>query len=152
MSAQDAWHLILWVHFISAALWAGGIFFAAVIAAPAVNRSMASRALAKQILSQIFRRLHYVEFMCCFLLLATTISSPRFIPGNSEVIWKLIACITAMGIVTLYYTFSITPRLEASSGVPEKPEFDSLYKRYVGCLALNQALALVLIYQSVVIF
>ncbi len=160
MSAQSAWHLILWIHFLSASLWTGGLFFSAVVAAPAIQRSMASRALVTQILSGLFKRLHAVEFVAFSLLLITTLSSYRFIPEQSESVWKILACVILMGLISLTAGLGVTRRLEAlqesvpgmALDMPGRSEFDRLHRIYVGLLALNQALGIVLIYQSVVIF
>jgi uncharacterized membrane protein len=160
MSPQSAWHLVLWVHFLAIALWTGGIFSVASVAAPAVNRSMASKALAVQILSHMLRRLNFLEFMCFFLLIVTTCSGYRFIPEHTQAVWKILFCILVMGAISVYYTFVLTPKLEIlkeripalAQDMPARAEFDRLYRIYVGCLALNEALGLVLLYQSVVIF
>ncbi len=160
MSAAAVWHLILWVHFLALSLWAGGIFFTSAIGAPAVHKSMASKALAGQIVGRMLKRLNSVELFCCFMLLITSFSAYRFVPEQKDALWKLLAGFILMGLITIYYTFRITPQIEALKervpalevGTPAKAEFDRLHKRYVALIAVNGGLALALLYQSVVLF
>lgn len=160
MTAQDAWHLVLCVHFLALSFWTGGIFFMAAIGAPSAYRSMASHAVASQIVGGMLKRLNGIEFMCCFLLLITSFSAFRFVPGAENSIWKLIIGVLLMGGFSLYHALVLMPKLDAAQeripamaqDMPGRARFDTLYKRYVGLMAVNGALGIVLIYQSVVTF
>jgi hypothetical protein len=153
---------VQWLHYLALSLWIGGITFLSAAAAPAAHSSMASRAVAGQIVAKILRRLNAIELVCCTLLLVTSLSSFRFVRERQSWLWYLILVILLMGILTCYYRFYLTPRLESikeevptletlSPEHPSKVEFNKLHRLYVKLMSLNLVLGLMALYGSVVI-
>lgn len=162
MSPSGIWNFILWLHYLALALWIGGISFLCLVAAPVVHRSMASRAVAGEIVGKILRRLNLIEFGSCLALLGTTFSSFHFVTGRESLLWNLIFSILFMGFLTAFYSFHLTPRMDSikekiptfdalSSHHAAKIEFDRLHRIYVKLMSLNLALGLMVLYSSVVI-
>ena len=162
MPVSGAWHFILWTHYIALALWIGGITFVSAVAAPATHRSMASKAVAGEIVSRILKRLNGVEFGSCVVLLFTSLASFHFVVGQERLLWNLILAIGFMGLLTSFYTFYLTPRMDSlkekiptldtlSAHHGAKMEFDRLHAIYVKLMSLNLVLGLIVLYGSVVI-
>ena len=162
MSTNGLWYFIQWFHYLALSLWIGGITFLSAVAAPAAHSSIASRAVAGQIVGKILKRLNRVEIICCLILLATSFLSFRFVRERQHWLCYLILIIVLMGILTLYYAFYLTPRLEAikanvptfdslAPGHASKVEFNRLHKLYVQLMSLNLVLGLGTLYASVVI-
>ena len=162
MSASGVWHFLLWLHYFALEIWTGGIVFISAVMAPVVHRSMASKAVAGQIVGHSLKRLNCMEITCCLLLMVTSFSSMRFVQINSHWIWALICVLFLMGSLTSYYAFSLTPRMEAlrekvptldtlSSGQETRGEFDRLHRLYVRLMSLNLALGLAVLYGSVIL-
>jgi len=163
MSTSGLWHLIKWIHFLALALWIGGIVFLAVIAAPAIHGSMASKAMAGEIVGRILRRLNAVELAAWLVLILTLLAAHQFIPGRSRMLSYLLLGVFLMGLVTAFYAFSLTPKMRAlKEKVPAlemlgpdhtvKQEFDRLHHLYVKLMSLNLVLGMGVLYGSVVIF
>ncbi len=161
MLASGIWNFIQWIHYLALSLWIGGITFVS-IAAPAIHHSMASRAVAGQIVGKILKRLNPIEITCALILLATSFSSFHFVHAKEEWLFYLIAVILLMGFLSAFYAFHLTPRLESlkeqiptldalSSAHAAKIEFDRLHQIYVKLMTLNLALGLVVLYGSVVV-
>lgn len=161
MLASGIWHFIQWIHYLALSLWIGGITFVS-LAAPAIHGSMASKAVAGQIVGRILKRLNPVEITCALVLLATSFCSFRFVRGKEPWLMGLIAVIVLMGLMTSFYTFHLTPRMESlkeqiptldalSSTHAAKKEFDRLHRIYVKLMTLNLALGLLALYGSVVV-
>ena len=162
MPGSGVWHLILWIHYLALSLWIGGIIFLSGVVAPTAHHSMASRALAGEIVSKILKRLNRIELISCSLLLTTSFSSYRFIKTSEQSLCYLILAIGAMGLLTSFYTFYLTPRMESiketiptidavSSSHASKIEFDRLHRIYVKLMSLNLVLGLFVLYGSVVV-
>lgn len=161
MPASGIWHFIQWIHYLALALWIGGITFLSSIA-PIVHNTMASRTVAGEIIGKILKRLNSVEILCCLVLLATSFSSFRFVSGKEQSLWYLIFTIVLMGLLTFFYSFHLTSRLESlkekipmldtlSTNHAAKIEFDRLHRIYVKLMSLNLVLGLGVLYGSVVI-
>lgn len=161
MLAAGIWYFIQWLHYLALALWIGGITFIS-FAAPAAHGSMASRAVAGEIVGKILKRLNTIELFCFFILTTTIVLSFRFVRERPERLTWLLAVLLVMGLLASFYAFYLTPRMESlkekiptfdtlSAGNAAKIEFDRLHKIYVQLMTLNLALGLVLLYGSVVI-
>ncbi len=162
MSTNGILHFIQWVHYLALSLWVGGITFFSAVAAPSIHGSMASRALAGQIVGKMLKRLNLIELTCCVLLLATSFLSLRFVRERNHWLWYLILAICLMGTLTAFYSFHLAPRLEAiKTGVPtfdslspnhpSKIEFHRLHQLYVRLMSLNLVVGLLVLYGSVVL-
>ncbi len=162
MSANGIWYFIQWLHYLALSLWVGGITFLSAVAAPSAHRSMASRTIAGQIVGKMLRRLNIIEIICCILLLATSFLSFRFVRDRQHWIWYLMLAVLLMGTLTAFYSFYLTPRLDAvktsvptfdslSQDHPSKIEFHRLHKLYVKLMSLNLVLGLLVLYGSVII-
>ncbi|MBI3316889.1 MAG: DUF4149 domain-containing protein [Candidatus Omnitrophica bacterium] len=163
MTASGIWNLIQWVHYLALSLWIGGIVFLACVAAPSIHHSMASRAIAGEIVSKILARLNLIELGCCVILVLTSFSSYPFIQGYHSMIWNLSLAFLFMGAVTAFCTFYLSPRMQSlkqkiptldtlSSTHAGKMEFDRLHRMYVKLMSLNLVLGMGALYLSVVIF
>ena len=164
MAAGGVWYWIQWLHYLALSLWVGGITFLAAVAAPAAHRSLISRAVAGEIVGHILKRLNLVELACAATLLGTTANAFWFVSADRYPrLWVLTAVISMMGLLTFYYRFFLTPRLESlkekiptldtlSATHPSKFEFDRLHRIYVQLMSLNLILGLALLYGSVVVF
>ena len=163
MSGSGTWYFIQWAHFLALSLWIGGITSLAGIAAPAAHASMASRAVAGEIVGKILKKLNTVELLACTVLLATSLASFRFVRARENWLGGMMMILIVMGLLTLYYGFHLSPRLESikermptldslSSNHAAKIEFDRLHRIYVKLMSLNLVLALGVLYLSVVIF
>ena len=163
MPASGVWNFLMWLHYLAIVLWAGGITFLAGIAAPAIHRSMASRAVAGEIVGTMLRRFNILEIICCLILLVTTLSARNFSLERKSWLWIMALIIVVMGISTSFYSFHLAPRMHAlkekvptlealSEGNPVKVEFDHLHKVYVKLMSLNLVLGLTVLYFSVLIF
>ena len=162
MSAEGVWHFLQWLHYLALSLWTGGIVFLAGVTAPVAHRSMASRAVAGEIVSKSLRVLNRIEMVCCMVLIGTTFSSFRFVQMNREWLVALAMAFAFMGTVTCFYSFYLAPRMEsmkenpAAHSLPEgsavKTEFDKMHKIYVRLMSLNLVMGLGALYASVVIF
>lgn len=161
MLPSGIWNFILWIHYLALSLWIGGITFIS-ISAPAIHGSMASKAVAGQIVGRILKRLNSVEIACTLILLTTSLCAYRFVRGKEQWLGYLILVILLMGLLSAFYTFHLTPRLESlkeqiptldalSSTHAAKIEFDRLHRIYVKLMTLNLALGLAVLYGSVVI-
>jgi len=162
MSTNLIWPILQWFHYLALSLWIGGIAFLCAVAAPAAHHSIASRAVAGQIVARILKRLNVIEIACCLILIVTTFSSLRLIHQKHHWLWILIAVILMMGCLTTFYTFYLTPKLEAikaevptldslSVDHPSKLEFHRTHKLYVRLMGLNLILGLFVLYGSVVV-
>jgi uncharacterized membrane protein len=162
MSTSGVWYFTQWFHYLALSLWIGGITFLSAVAAPAAHRSIASRAVAGQIVGTILKRLNILEILCFLILVTTSFFSFRFIREKQNCLWYLILVILVMGILTLFYSFYLTPKLEAvKASVPTfdslspdhaaKIEFNRLHKLYVQLMSLNLVLGLAVLYGSVVV-
>ena len=163
MPASGVWNFLQWVHYLALVLWAGGITFLAGIAAPAIHRSMASRAVAGEIVGAMLRRFNILEIICALVLLVTILSARDFIFERKSWLSAIIFMVMAMGMLTSFYSFHLTPRMRAirekvptldalSSSNPIRMEFDHLHKVYVKLMSFNLVLGLAVLYGSVVIF
>ena len=72
MSAQLVWQFLQWIHYLALSLWVGGIVFLSAIAAPSAHQSMASKAVAGEIVGKMLRRFNNIELSCCFILVVTS--------------------------------------------------------------------------------
>ena len=162
MTTSGTWHLIQWLHYLALSLWIGGITFFSAGVAPVVHRSMASKAVAGEIVGSVLKRLNILELLCCFSVLATSLCSFRFIQSGEKNLWYLIVAILLMGSLTFFYTFHLTPRMESlkekiptldalSSSHAAKIEFDRLHRIYVKLMTFNLALGLIVLYGSIVV-
>ena len=163
MPGSGTWYFIQWVHFLALSLWIGGITALAAIAAPAAHHAMVSKTVAGDIVGRILKKLNTVELGCCLLLVLTSLSSFRFVRARENELGVMILIVLFMGILTAYYSFHLTPRLESlkqniptldslSSTNAAKMEFDRLHRLYVKLMSLNLVLALAVLYASVIIF
>ena len=109
MSATAVFSFIQWLHYLALSLWIGGITFVSAVAAPAAHRSMASKAIAGQIVGDMLKRLNAVEMICAGLLLVTSFSSMRFIQYHRHLLWVMVFFIILMAMMTSFYAFSVTP-------------------------------------------
>ena len=161
MPAEAVWNFLLWLHYLALALWIGGIVMIAAVAIPSAHRSMASKAVATEVVRTTLKKLNAVEMTCCLLLLVTTVSSFRFLQ-NQKLAYELIFGVVLMGMVTIVYAFQLTPRLEhlretvpTLDALPEtnpsRKEFNRLHKMYVRLMSVNLVLGLAVLYGSVVI-
>ena len=159
MPTEQIWSLILWVHYLALSLWVGGLFFASAVMAPAVHRSMASKAVAGQIVSTGLKRLNTIELVACFLMISTVLLSSRFVITDRFLIYPLVTLLF-MGSFTSFYAFCLTPKMTAlRENTPgfdmlpaedaAKKEFGFCHRIYVGFLTLNLILGLVMLYFSV---
>ena len=162
MSASGIWYFIQWLHYLALSLWVGGITFLCAVAAPSVHHSMVSRAVAGQVVAKMLKRLNVIEIACCFLLIVTSVLSFRFIHQKQNGLWYLIVFILSMGLLTAFYSFYLTPKLEAikekvptldslSADHPSKVEFNRLHQLYVKLMSLNLVIGLFVLYGSVVV-
>ena len=161
MPATGVWNFILWLHYLALSLWMGGITFLSAIAAPSTHGSVASRAIAGEIVGRMLKRFNTMELTCALLLLVTSISSFRFVM-RKESLWILIVAILVMGVFTSFYTFHLTPQMDSikeknptlstlSKDHPAKVEFDKLHHLYVRLMSLNLVIGIAALYGSVVI-
>ena len=161
MTSSGIWHFIQWVHYLALALWIGGITFLSSIA-PIVHHTIASKAVTGEIIGKILKRLNTIEILCCLILFGTSFSSFRFVSGREQLLWYLVLVIFFMGLLTFFYTFHLTSRLESlkekiptldtlSTNHAAKIEFDRLHRIYVKLMSLNLVLGLAVLYGSVVI-
>ena len=162
MPDSGLWHFIQWIHYLALTFWIGGITFLAGVVAPVIHHSMASRAVAGDIVGKILKRLNRVEIISCFFLLFTTSSALHFVSGRDRGIWYMILMLILMGFLTAFYVFHLTPRMESlkekipalemlSSSHAAKIEFDRLHRIYVKLMCLNLVLGMMVLYGSVVI-
>jgi uncharacterized membrane protein len=161
MPADGVWNFLLWLHYLGLALWIGGIIMITAVAIPAAHRSMASKAVAAEIVRGTLKKLNMVEMTCCLLLLVTTVSSFRFVQQR-HLLYELIFGIVLMGLITIVYAFQLTPQLERlrestptldslSENHETKKEFLRIHKLYVRLMSVNLVLGLAVLYGSVVI-
>lgn len=161
MSRLGVWYFILWIHYLALTLWIGGITIFSGIVAPAIHRSMASRAVAGEIVAKILKRFNMLEVFCFLLLIATLFSASIFISGDIRFLWYLIFTVLTMGIFTAYYSFHLRPQMEnlrekiptldaLSETNSVKTEFDRLHRIYVKLMSINLVLGMVVLYGSVV--
>ena len=161
MPASGIWNLILWIHYTALALWIGGISFLCLVAAPVVHHSMASKAVAGEIVGKILKRLNVIELGSCFVLISTTLTSFHFISGREKLLWDLMLGVIFMGILTVFYAYHPTPRMDSmkekipafdslSANHAAKIEFNRLHRIYVKLMSLNLVLGLMVLYGSVV--
>ena len=157
------WNFLVWLHYLAIVLWAGGITSLAGIAAPAIQRSMASRAVAGEIVGAMLRRFNVVEIACFLILLVTSLSARSFVFERKSWLWIIMLIIVVMGISTCFYSFHLAPRMHAlkekvptlealSENHPVKLEFDHLHKVYVKLMSMNLVFGLAVLYLSVLIF
>ena len=163
MSSTTIWHFILWIHYLALGLWTGGIVFCSFVAAPAVHRSLATRAVAGQIVGALLKRLNAIEFFCCLLLLLTSLSALRFVIDRVVGILFLILLFMIMGGAVCIYAFYLTPLMESlkekiptldalSTNHEDKKKFDRMHRLYVRLMGLNLILGLFALYVSIMIF
>ncbi len=161
MLAAGLWYFIQWLHYLALALWIGGIAFISV-AAPAAHGSMASKAVAGEIVGKILKRLNTIEFFCFFILAMTLLLSFRFVRQHQERLGVLLVILLVMGLLASFYAFYLTPRMQSlkeqiptldalSTNNTVKAEFDRLHTIYVRLMSLNLVLGLSLLYGSVVV-
>lgn len=162
MPAQAVWHFIQWLHYLALSVWIGSITFLSAVAAPSVHRSMASRALAGEIVRAMLKRMNTIELTCGLLLIVTTFSALRFVTENRAWLAAIVAVILLMALLTSFYAFQTAPKMEAikdrtpalqelSANQEDKAEFDRLHKLYVRLMGLNLLLGLCALYGSVVV-
>ena len=162
MSESGLWNLIQWLHYLGLVMWVGGITFFAGIVAPSVHHSMVSKPLAGELVGKILKRLNLMEVACFVLLLVTSASSLHFVHTSETWLGYLILLVLMMGLVTCFYTFYLTPRMDflkesfptldaVSSHHATKIEFDHLHRIYVKLMSLNLVLGLILLYGSLVV-
>ena len=162
MSAQTVWNILLWVHYFLLSLWIGGIFFFTAVAAPAIRRSMASKAVAGEIVNKILKRFNLIELICCFTLISFLFSSFRFVPGKNGPVEILMGILTFMGLLTYFYAFRLAPRMESirqntptfhdlSKGHASRQTYERLHRLYVRLVAVNFLLGLGVLYGSIVV-
>ena len=162
MSPDHVWHFLEWLHYLALGLWIGGIVFVCFMAAPAAHGSMASKAVAGDIVSRILKRLNRMEIVCCLVLLGTTFSAFRFVSYRQAWLWGLILAVMMMGGASLFYAFRLGPQMELikertptfdslSPGHAQKKEFNRLHQFYVQLMSLNLVLGLAVLYGSVVV-
>ena len=163
MNATHVWNFIQWIHFLALSLWIGGIIFLSGIAAPAVHRSMAAKAVAGEIVGNILKKFNGVELTACLLLIVTSFSALRFIQVKKEWCWALIGVILLMGCITSFYAFYLTPQMDLikeqtpllntlSEDHSAKVHFNRFHRLYVSLMGLNLMLALGVLYGSVILF
>ena len=163
MPSSGFWHFLLWIHYLALVLWIGGIFFFSSIAAPVIQNSMTTKSIVHDTLSKILKRLNLVEIASCLLLIFTTLSSFHFVSGKDRSLSFLLLTIFTMGLITGFYAFYLTPRMNMikekipsfdalSSSHAAKIEFDRLHRLYVKLMSLNLVLAMGILYSSVVLF
>ena len=163
MPASGVWNFLQWVHYLALVLWVGGITFLAGVAAPVIHRSMASRALAGELVGTMLRRFNILEMVCALVLLVTSLSARHFVFERKTWLLAIFIMVLTMGISTCFYSFHLTPRMHAlkekvptldalSASNPVKLEFDHLHKVYVKLMSFNMVLGLAVLYGSVVIF
>ena len=162
MPAEKVWHFIQWCHYLALSLWVGGIALLSGVVAPAVHRSMASRVVAGEIVAKVLRRLNIIEIACCFVLLATSFLSFRFITIQKNILWLMIVMVLLMGGLTGFYSFYLAPQMASikasvstldslSENHPSKIQFNQMHRLYVILMSLNLILGLVVLYSSVIV-
>jgi len=136
----------------SLALWVGGTFVAAVLAAPVIFRQLPSRDLAGNVFDEILRRFEAVKHvLSLFLVLAVffQLEETRSLSGRTFVSGAAIFVAVATNV---YLAMVLRPRMkyfrmkvESFDGAPaEDPwrvRFDRLHRRSVVILALGGAAA-----------
>lgn len=162
MPTSGVWNLILWIHYLALVLWIGGIIFFAAVTAPVIHHSMISKAIIGDIVSKILKRLNAVELTACLTLLATTFSAFHFSRGHDQPLSYLILAEFTMGLITLFYSYVLAPRMESlrekvptldtlSANNAVRIEYERLHKIYVRLMSFNLALGMILLYVSVVL-
>lgn len=163
MPTTGLWHMILWLHYLALGIWTGSIIFFATVVASNIHHSIVSKAVAGETVGQILKRLNVLEISCAGVLVFTTLSSFHFVNGGREQgLFYLAADIVLMGIMTLFYSCHLTPRMDQIKAkiptldvLPDshaaKGEFNRLHKLYVKLMSLNLALGLLALYLSVVL-
>lgn len=157
------WNFIQWLHYLALSLWIGGIVFLSAGVAPSVHSSVASRAVAGQIVGKALKRLNMIELGACAFLIVTCFLAFRFVQNKQGWIWILILLVLLMGAITSFYSFQLAPKMEAikqsvptldtlSAEHPSKVEFNHMHQLYVRLMVVNLILGLVVLYGSVVVF
>ncbi len=121
---------------------------------------MAAKAVAGQIVAKTLKRLNTLEIMCCLLLIATLVLSRRFVEASTA-LHALLAVVVLMGVLTCFYAFRVTPKMEHLRLTPGfetqtddqdmKREFRSLHRVYVRLMSLNLVLGTAVLYGSIVL-
>ncbi len=162
MPTSSIWNFIQWVHYLALLLWVGSIAFFSLVVAPSVHHSVASKAVAGDIISKILKRLNILEFTCCLFLITTGLAFFHFTPEKCRVVSYLILTVIFMGFLVVFYALYLTPRLEAlktriptlemlPENHPARSEFNHLHRLYAKLMSLNLVLGLMVLYASVVI-
>ena len=164
MSSAMVWQFLQWLHASALSLWIGGIAVISFIVAPSVHRSMASRAIAGEIVGKVLRGFNRVEIVCFLILLATSFASFRFIdPSKKSLLVLGLALILLMGSFAGFYGVYLTSQMDSikeqtstleslSDTHPSKVEFKKLHKLYVLLFFVNLILGLLVLYGTVLLF
>lgn len=161
MDPDFIWSWILWLHFGALGVWIGGLIFLSFVAAPSMHQSIVSKQVAGELVGAMLKRFNGIELVSCSLILVTSISSFHFIFDQQGRRFLIIGLIVAMGLVTAFYSFILTPKIDglkkqmADSVVSALSEqlqqlFKHYHKTYVMMLTLNLILSFIVLYASIV--
>lgn len=113
-----------WLHMVATVTWVGGLFFQAVVLAPALQRSLTAEATA-ELLGQLRRRFVPLAWLSLAVLIATGLTQMSGNPNYEGFIqihnrWSaaILAKHLVIGLMVIaagYQTWVLAPRLERAA-------------------------------------
>lgn len=145
-----------WLHMVATVVWVGGLFFQAVVLAPALQRSLSPEDNAN-LLGRLRRRFVPLAWLSLAVLIATGLTQMSGNPNYEGFIqihnrWSVAilakhAVIGAMVLAAGYQTWVLAPRLERAAWKRATSEADAEAdgRSYQRLTAVNIGLALIVL-------
>ncbi|HEU4990259.1 MAG TPA: DUF4149 domain-containing protein [Gemmatimonadaceae bacterium] len=150
------------IHVLAALLWLGGMFFLAVVGAPAL-RAVEPPALRQQLFQELGVRFRSVGWWCIGVLVITGVINLHYrhwlqwqgVLGNPD-FWRTsightlaakLTAVTAMIVVSFIHDFILGPK--AGTARPGSPEALAMRKRAALLARLNALLGLIVVIAAV---
>ena len=131
------------LHFLSLALWVGGLAAIALVVAPTAFK-VAPRETAGLLVGASLRAFGRLELILGAVAIFSALICQFVGVWGPRLRWPRILALVAMAFLSIFYTQSIYPRLEEVRG-KDKPEFDRLHRLSTKVVGTNLLLGLVVL-------
>ena len=131
------------LHFLSLALWVGGLAAIALVVAPTAFK-VAPRETAGLLVGASLRAFGRLELILGAVAIFSALICQFVGVWGPRLRWPRILALVAMAFLSIFYTQSIYPRLEEVRG-KDKPEFDRLHRLSTKVVGATLLLGLVVL-------
>jgi len=142
--------LVLILYWISVSVWEGGLVVLSILVAPALFKTLESRAQAGQAFGAILRSFAWIELGCALAACASAGWLVYSAENRRWIHWAQIGVLIAMALLAAIHDLSVLPSM-AQIRQTDLRRFEQLHRLSVSMVGANILLGLVLVAGSALV-